>query len=447
MVELETDGIDVDALETLLETAVRPKLAHIIPNFQNPAGYTLSAAKRERLLALAAEYGFTIFEDDPYVEIRFQGEPLPTMLSQDDAGTRRLRVVVLQDGLPRHPRRLPGRPAGGDQADPGDRDEHVHLAGHGRAVDRPPVLRAPAASTRRSRRSRTRWATRRDAVVTALERELPEATFTAPEGGYFMWVELPEEVDVAELEPAAAERGVAFVKGTDFLLEGGEQHAAPGLLGRDAGPDRRGHHAAGRGAALARGRRLARASSATTTGRAARSSASCSSRRRRPRPSPCAPRRVLARGYGRKLMRPLCRDLARARLDRVERRVPAARAPQRRRLADHVRGRRARRSTTWPRSAPTRGSTSAAWSRSGTPPAGTWPCGRRAARLRGRAGARARAPAAVSQAGVVDLRLAWELRLSNGVVGDLLGGGPRTTRRATRSPPRPSASRSACPCC
>jgi DNA-binding transcriptional MocR family regulator len=63
---------------------------------------------------------------------------------------------------------------------------------------------------------------RRDALVAALERELPEATFSPPSGGYFMWVELPEEVSVAELEAAATERGVIFVKGTDFLLEGGE---------------------------------------------------------------------------------------------------------------------------------------------------------------------------------------------------------------------------------
>src|SRR3712207_3252525 len=85
-IALETDGIDVDAVESVLVDGVRPKLAHIIPNFQNPAGYTLSAAKRTRLLALAAEYDMTIFEDDPYVSIRFEGESLPTMLESDDAG-------------------------------------------------------------------------------------------------------------------------------------------------------------------------------------------------------------------------------------------------------------------------------------------------------------------------------------------------------------------------
>src|SRR3954470_8328552 len=86
MVAMETDGISIDELETVLSAAVHPKLAHIIPNFQNPAGYTLSAAKRKRLLELAGEHAFTIFEDDPYVSIRLGGEPIDSMFSQDEAG-------------------------------------------------------------------------------------------------------------------------------------------------------------------------------------------------------------------------------------------------------------------------------------------------------------------------------------------------------------------------
>jgi DNA-binding transcriptional MocR family regulator len=77
-VELEPDGIDVDGL--------RPKLAHIIPNFQNPAGYTLGRDKRDALVALARDRGFTLFDDDPYVSIRFSDVPLPTMLSLDHDG-------------------------------------------------------------------------------------------------------------------------------------------------------------------------------------------------------------------------------------------------------------------------------------------------------------------------------------------------------------------------
>ncbi|NUR27000.1 MAG: PLP-dependent aminotransferase family protein, partial [Catenulispora sp.] len=85
-VTLEPDGISTTELRSLLESGVRPKLAHIIPNYQNPAGVTLSLAKRRDLLALAEEFGFTIFEDDPYADIRFRGEALPSMLSLDTKG-------------------------------------------------------------------------------------------------------------------------------------------------------------------------------------------------------------------------------------------------------------------------------------------------------------------------------------------------------------------------
>ena len=80
-VPLEADGIEVEGLEQALADGHRPKLVHVIPNFHNPAGCTLSEAKRRRLVELAAEHGFWIFEDDPYREVRFGGEPLPTMLA------------------------------------------------------------------------------------------------------------------------------------------------------------------------------------------------------------------------------------------------------------------------------------------------------------------------------------------------------------------------------
>src|SRR5918998_6472422 len=86
-IPLQDDGIDVDALEQALKAGARPKLAHVIPNFHNPAGCTLSLDKRRRLVALAAEYDFVLFEDDPYVELRFEGDGLPTMLSLDSSGT------------------------------------------------------------------------------------------------------------------------------------------------------------------------------------------------------------------------------------------------------------------------------------------------------------------------------------------------------------------------
>jgi 2-aminoadipate transaminase len=92
LLTLEEDGLAVDEVVALVDGGVRPALAHVIPNFQNPAGYTLSLAKRQRLLELAREHGFVIFEDDPYVDVRFTGEPLPRMLELD-GGAESTNVV------------------------------------------------------------------------------------------------------------------------------------------------------------------------------------------------------------------------------------------------------------------------------------------------------------------------------------------------------------------
>jgi 2-aminoadipate transaminase len=221
MVELETDGIDTAALEALLADGIRPKLAHIIPNFQNPAGYTLSAEKRATLLRLSAEYDFTLFEDDPYIAIRFEGESLPTMLSQDDAGK-----VVYASSFSKTV--CPGIRVGylvGAQAV----IKQIQTIATNTYISPNMVAQSIVNAFARSGRMDGAIATvknalreRRDTLVAALERELPEARFSPPQGGYFMWVELPEGTDVGELETAARERGVLFVKGTDFLLEGGE---------------------------------------------------------------------------------------------------------------------------------------------------------------------------------------------------------------------------------
>src|SRR5215218_7478852 len=216
MVDLETDGISIEGLETVLSTAVHPKLAHIIPNFQNPAGYTLSAEKRTRLLELAVEHDFTIFEDDPYVAIRFEGEAIPSMFSQDDAG----RVVYASSFSKTV---CPGIRVGylvGPQAV----IKAIQTIATNTYISPNMVAQSIVNQFARSGRMDGAIATvrdalreRRDTLVAALRRDLPEAEFSPPEGGYFMWVVLPEEISVAELETAAAERGVIFVKGTDFL--------------------------------------------------------------------------------------------------------------------------------------------------------------------------------------------------------------------------------------
>ena len=218
--QLESDGIDVAALERVINAGAEPKLAHIIPNFQNPAGYTLSAVKRERLLELARAHEFTVFEDDPYVALRFEGESLPTMVSTGPRG-RRLRVLVLEDGLP-------GIRVG-YLVGPEELIARIAKLATGAYISPNMVAQAIVNQFCRSGAIDRSIATVRDALrdraqalCAALAEHLPEARFVAPEGGYFLWVELPSGTDVAALFDAAAARGVQFVKGTDFVLEGGE---------------------------------------------------------------------------------------------------------------------------------------------------------------------------------------------------------------------------------
>ena len=220
-IPLEDDGIDVDELTRRLDAGARPKLAHIIPNFQNPAGCTLSLEKRRRLLELAREYGFKIFEDDPYVELRFEGSQHPTMLAMDDGFTVvyassfsktvcpgiRVGYLVGPPDLIAGIRRI----ATGTYISPSMVAQSIVAEFcHSGAIDR------SIATVKEALRER------RDATCQALERHLPEARFVVPEGGYFLWVDLPEGSDVDGLEAGARQRGVTFVKGSDFLVAGGD---------------------------------------------------------------------------------------------------------------------------------------------------------------------------------------------------------------------------------
>jgi 2-aminoadipate transaminase len=220
-IPLEPDGIDVDALELALQQGARPTLAHIIPNFQNPAGCTLSLDKRRKLLALAAEHGFTLFEDDPYIELRFEGEPLPTMVSMDEAG----RVVYASSFSKTV---CPGIRVG-YLVGPADVIGAVRKVATNTYISPNMVAQSIVADFCHSGAIERSIATvkealreRRDATADALERHIPDASFVKPQGGYFLWVDLPEGSDVAALEAGAQDRGVVFVKGTDFLIEGGE---------------------------------------------------------------------------------------------------------------------------------------------------------------------------------------------------------------------------------
>ncbi|MFC4066879.1 aminotransferase-like domain-containing protein [Actinoplanes subglobosus] len=219
-VTVQPDGIDTDELRALLESGVRPKLAHIIPNYQNPAGVTLSDEKRRALLALAEQYEFVIFEDDPYVDIRFRGDALPSMLSLDTnslvvhassftktvcPGVRVGYLVgpaALIDAIAKKATNLYISPGMVSEA-------IVHQFCVSGDIEKS-VQTVSAALGERAR-----------VLAESIRKHIPGATFTEPDGGYFLWVDLPSDVDVDKLFPAAMKKGVAVVKGSDFLLEGG----------------------------------------------------------------------------------------------------------------------------------------------------------------------------------------------------------------------------------
>jgi 2-aminoadipate transaminase len=220
-VELESDGIDVAALERVLAAGAKPKLAHIIPNFQNPAGCTLSEAKRRALLELAHGHGFTIFEDDPYAALRFEGSPLPTMLSMDGDS------VVYASSFSKTV--CPGIRVG-YLVGPADLIARIVKLATTTYISPSMVSQAivhqfcvSGALERSIETVKTALGERAKTLAESLRREIPGGRFVEPEGGYFLWLDLPRGTDVEALFAAAADRGVQFVKGTDFVLEGGEQ--------------------------------------------------------------------------------------------------------------------------------------------------------------------------------------------------------------------------------
>jgi 2-aminoadipate transaminase len=219
-VPLEADGLDMGVFEAALADGP-VKLVHVIPNFHNPAGCTLSAAKRERLVELAAEHDFWIFEDDPYRLVKFGDAELPpTMLSTDSSGhvihassfsktvSPGVRVGYLA-GPPEQIKTLAKRGS-----------EH-YISPNMLAESMVLELCRSGALERNIEFVNGALAERRDELVEALEKQIPEARFVIPGGGYFLWLDLPEDVDTPAVLESAKGEGVVFVAGPDFMLEGG----------------------------------------------------------------------------------------------------------------------------------------------------------------------------------------------------------------------------------
>ena len=216
---LESDGVDPSAIESACAQG-EVKLAHVIPNFHNPAGCTLSVKKRSALVKLAADNGFTLFEDDPYRLISFDEARGETMLDMDDTD-RVLHASSFSKSVspgvrvgylvgPAEQIATLAKQANEQYISPNMLAESIvfELCRSGGLDENLEVVNAALRE-------------RRDALVEALHEQIPEAEFVVPEGGYFLWLDLKDDVDSKALLAQAKEEGVTFVAGPDFMLDGG----------------------------------------------------------------------------------------------------------------------------------------------------------------------------------------------------------------------------------
>ena len=215
VVPMDEDGMRVDDLEPLLK-AERVKFIYAIPNFQNPTGRSLSLERRHRLVELASHYGVPIVEDDPYGELRYEGEHLPSLKSLDATGCV-MYLGTFSKIL------APGFRLGWIVAAP----ELMEGLLHGKQPSDLHTGMIQQMATNRVCRDgfvdrhvetiKTFYKERRDVMLRALEEHFPaDAHFTRPAGGLFVWAELPRDVDTRELLLDAVQDKVAFVPGQGF---------------------------------------------------------------------------------------------------------------------------------------------------------------------------------------------------------------------------------------
>ena len=219
-VPIDDDGVIPEKVEEVLAAkkaeGIQVKFMYILPNYQNPAGVSLSLERRKKLLELAKEYNVIIFEDDAYIEFRYEGEELPTIKSMDEDG-----LVVYTTTFSKT--FAPGTRIGWVVADP----EIVKGLTMGKAVTSlmsSPLTQALAAEfsirgylKKHVENSKKLYSTRKNAMLAALEKHMPEGvTWTKPKGGYFLWVTVPDHVDGVKMLEKVVEAGVSYRPGPSF---------------------------------------------------------------------------------------------------------------------------------------------------------------------------------------------------------------------------------------
>jgi len=224
-VPTDDHGICVDQLPAALRHG--PKFMYILPNFQNPAGVTISAERRERLIALAHQQGVPIVEDDPYGQLRFEGEHLKPLVVADaeqsgNNGTCYTGNVIYVSTFSKT--LAPGLRTAWIVAAPPVINKLVQLKQgadlHSSTFTQMVIYEVAKDGfiDEHVRRLRQVYRQRRDTMLAALDRYMPsEVRWTQPEGGLFLWMHLPSGTDVRTLFEEAVRRDVAFVPGDAFF--------------------------------------------------------------------------------------------------------------------------------------------------------------------------------------------------------------------------------------
>lgn len=229
---VDQHGMITDALEEALRSG--PKFIYVLPNFQNPTGVTLSLERRLKLVELADRYGVPVIEDDPYGQLRYEGEHLPSVATLDErfrdnhGACYRGNVIcmstfskTLAPGLrlawliapPEVINKLVQAKQGADLHTPTFTQMTAYEISRGGFLDRHiKVIRQV-------------YKERRDVMLSAMERYFPpEVRWTHPEGGLFLWARLPEDIDSTVVLRTAVESKVAFVPGAPFYPYSGVQN-------------------------------------------------------------------------------------------------------------------------------------------------------------------------------------------------------------------------------
>jgi DNA-binding transcriptional MocR family regulator len=235
---MDDEGLEPEVLEAELAKGGDVSFLYTIPTFQNPSGRTLGVERRRRLAEIAASHDLDVLEDDPYGLVRYEGEA-PPWLHTLEGGTHvaftssfsktvapglRVGYVVVPDAL---------RAAYEEQAV----STYISPSLLPQAVVH--ELFARGGFEPNLARIRGLLQARRDAMLEALEREMPAGvTWNRPEGGYFLWIDFGAGVDAGDLLRRATEAGVTFVRGADFFPQAGGGSTAARLAFSFETPDR-----------------------------------------------------------------------------------------------------------------------------------------------------------------------------------------------------------------